>query len=186
MMPGGAVWLRVIAVMLASAVLIAWVVRPPPALVDAGHVSAYPRGSVTRVRLAASFDDPLRPHYRRSLLVAQLRESPRDLLSALQAAIRQELIAPVGQVTPVGVYLVHDDSGVYAFYDRDPLTGCRLDWVAAERHFEDHCSYSAYAANGQYLRGPAARSLDQFAVELSADGEVRVDVDAYHRGPEYR
>jgi hypothetical protein len=92
-------------------------------------------------------------------------------------------MSPVGRVRSVPIVLVRDDAGAaVAFYDRDPLTACRLDWRAAQRRFDDHCSYSAYRGDGDYLRGPATRDLDRFAVMIGDSGELVVDIDAYQRG----
>jgi hypothetical protein len=186
MLPRLFAWLRgwrVVCVVLAVGT-VSWLVQPAPAnYVAIGRVTDFPPGSVTHLRLPAAFDDPLRPHYRWGLPLAIGRDSTEQLLATIRLAVHQQLTPPVGQIAPVPIYLVREADGTLTvLYDRDPLTACRLDWAAAARRFEDRCSYSAYSSGGGYLRGPAARTMDRFAVVMLDSGELVVDLDAYQTG----
>jgi hypothetical protein len=105
------------------------------------------------------------------------------MFTAVRLALRQPLTPPPRRVTAVPIFLVRDAAGmVSVLYDRDPLTACRLDWLAGQRRFRDRCSLSAYGVTGSYLRGPATRDMDGFAVVTIADGQLAIDMGAYQMG----
>jgi hypothetical protein len=174
-------------VALFSLIVAGGLARPAPSrTVTVGRVDQYPPGSITHIWLPVGFDDPLRPHVRLALPRPAEWNAPEQALAAIQILSRQLLTPPVGRVAAVPIFLVRDTAGsVVAFYDRDPLTGCRLAWQAAARRFDDGCSFSAYQGDGGYLRGPATRDLDRFTVAMTESGELVVDIGSFQRGGEH-
>ena len=80
------------------------------------------------------------------------------------------------------IYMLWEDGAPLALSTRDPhgpyRGGCqdpRVRYDAASHHFIDPCGGSAYERDGSYVRGPSPRSLDRFAVRISA-GQVEIDV----------
>ncbi len=65
----------------------------------------------------------------------------------------------------VKFWLSNTDQGVYAIYKVCTHLGCLYNWVDQENKFICPCHGSQFQANGQYIQGPAPRSLDRFIVE---------------------
>ena len=79
--------------------------------------------------------------------------------------------APQGD--PIGKFwLVNTDEGPRALYMVCTHLGCLFKWVDANKRFECPCHGSKFTREGDYLEGPAPRSLDQFVVEVTQDGSV--------------
>ena len=128
--------------------------------VNLGPAVQFPPGSVTALELPAAFNDPM---YRLD---------------------GQHPPVPIGRVAPIPIFLVHDRAnGFFALYNRDTHSGCRLSWFEALQVFADPCHGARYTRTGEYRGGPAPRGLDRFAVELTAAGDVIVDISAYQQGP---
>lgn len=97
---------------------------------------------------------------------------------------RQRIQTPIGPVSPLQVYLVHDaESGLLALYAHDPYHSCTIGWSEDQQRFIDPCHGSYYMMDGTYIKGPAPRGLDRLAVEVTERGEVLVDLNAYRLGP---
>lgn len=74
-------------------------------------------------------------------------------------------------------FVTHAANGWAAYDSRTPhLTGCRVEWVDQNGRLEDPCSGSRFDALGRYTFGPALRRLDRYALEVTRDGRVLVDV----------
>ena len=69
-------------------------------------------------------------------------------------------------------WLSHSDEGVRALYVVCTHLGCLYKWSETNARFECPCHGSKFTANGDYIEGPAPRSLDQFVVEIVEDGAV--------------
>jgi cytochrome b6-f complex iron-sulfur subunit len=69
-------------------------------------------------------------------------------------------------------WLVQTDEGVKALYMVCTHLGCLYKWEASNNRFECPCHGSKFTAEGDYIEGPAPRSLDQFVVEVVQNGEV--------------
>lgn len=87
---------------------------------------------------------------------------------------------PPGSVTRVDAgkfYLVHHTDGLLAIYWRCTHLGCTVPWQPNLEGgiFACNCHGSKFAATGEFISGPAPRSLDLFPVEIDADGNVIVD-----------
>jgi cytochrome b6-f complex iron-sulfur subunit len=75
-------------------------------------------------------------------------------------------------------------TNVRALYQRCPHLGCRPNFCPSNYWFECPCHQSRYDRLGTKVRelGPAARSMDRFAVHVSA-GILSVDTSALSLGP---
>jgi len=85
---------------------------------------------------------------------------------------------------PIPVYVVNDPSaGFLALSHQDPHSGCPIEWKAAAQRFEDACLGSTYTQLGESVSGPASRGMDRYPVNVTEDGEVRIDVSRLQSGP---
>ena len=79
--------------------------------------------------------------------------------------------APQGD--PIGKFwLVNTETGPRALYMVCTHLGCLYKWVEANERFECPCHGSKFTREGEYIEGPAPRSLDQFVVEVQENGAV--------------
>ncbi|MEZ4673631.1 MAG: Rieske 2Fe-2S domain-containing protein [Caldilineaceae bacterium] len=69
-------------------------------------------------------------------------------------------------------WLVNTEDGVKAIYMVCTHLGCLYKWEASENRFKCPCHASQFTRTGDYIKGPAPRSLDQFVVEAIENGEV--------------
>lgn len=69
-------------------------------------------------------------------------------------------------------WLVNTEEGVKALYMVCTHLGCLYKWEASDNRFRCPCHGSEYTRTGDYITGPAPRSLDQFAVETIEQGET--------------
>jgi cytochrome b6-f complex iron-sulfur subunit len=64
--------------------------------------------------------------------------------------------------------------GVMAIYKVCTHLGCLYEWVPMTDRFECPCHGSKFAKTGDYLDGPARRSLDRFVIQaVAADGAIK-------------
>lgn len=83
-------------------------------------------------------------------------------------------------------WFVRSDDGVYAIYVVCTHLGCLFQWHATENRFICPCHGSQFSRTGEYLAGPAPRSLDFFVVRVvDAEGNVLAETppDADRNGP---
>ena len=100
------------------------------------------------------------------------------------AAVRDAAPAPV-YVSAGRFYLVrYDDAetGVLALYQRCTHLGCRVPFCSSSGWFECGCHESKYNVAGEWMRGPAPRGLDRFAVSVD-QGRLRVNTANVLPGP---
>lgn len=64
---------------------------------------------------------------------------------------------------------------IQAIYQVCTHLGCLIPFQPAENRFICPCHGSTFERNSDFVRGPAARNLDQFVVEVGADGSIVVD-----------
>lgn len=86
-------------------------------------------------------------------------------------------LPPQGTLPPdpniAGKYwLSHTEEGVKALYMVCTHLGCLYKWSESNQRFECPCHGSKFTAEGDYIEGPAPRSLDQFVVEVVENGTV--------------
>ena len=62
------------------------------------------------------------------------------------------------------IWLSNTDTGVIALYKVCTHLGCLYNWNNQEVKFICPCHGSQFQANGQYIHGPAPRSLDRFVI----------------------
>ena len=83
------------------------------------------------------------------------------------------------------LWLTHTETGVIALYKVCPHLGCLYGWSDQDFKFICPCHGSQYQYSGDYIQGPAPRSLDRFAIQIvdSLSGEVLADNSASDFGP---
>ena len=64
---------------------------------------------------------------------------------------------------------------IIAIYQVCTHLGCLIPFIQSENRFICPCHGSTFNRNSDYVRGPASRNLDQFAVETGGDGTITVD-----------
>ncbi|HEX6291351.1 MAG TPA: ubiquinol-cytochrome c reductase iron-sulfur subunit [Herpetosiphonaceae bacterium] len=72
--------------------------------------------------------------------------------------------------------------GVQAIYQVCTHLGCLIPFQKAENRFICPCHGSTFERNSDYVRGPAARNLDQFVLEVGGDGTIVVDTGKRRQG----
>ena len=78
----------------------------------------------------------------------------------------------------VKLWLSNTEQGVLAIYKVCTHLGCLYNWNSQEGKFICPCHGSQFQADGEYIRGPASRSLDRFVLQIvSPDGEVLAETD---------
>lgn len=83
-------------------------------------------------------------------------------------------------------WFVRSEEGVYAIYVVCTHLGCLFQWRPTENRFICPCHGSQFSRTGEYLAGPAPRSLDFFVVRVvDAQGNVLAETppDANGKGP---
>ena len=78
----------------------------------------------------------------------------------------------------VKVWLANTEQGVVALYKVCTHLGCLYNWDNQENKFICPCHGSEFQNDGEYIRGPAPRSLDRFTVQvLDSQGQVIAETD---------
>lgn len=82
--------------------------------------------------------------------------------------------APPENFAKVKFWLTNTDAGVLALYKVCTHLGCLYNWNSQENKFICPCHGSQFDKNGNYIAGPAPRSLDRFAIQAvdPTTGEV--------------
>ena len=80
----------------------------------------------------------------------------------------------------VKLWLSNTDQGVVGLYKVCTHLGCLYNWNGQENRFICPCHGSQFEANGDYIAGPAPRSLDRFVIQIvdPASGEVLTEAAA--------
>jgi cytochrome b6-f complex iron-sulfur subunit len=84
---------------------------------------------------------------------------------------------PMGSVNWVMAgrfYIVRNEAGLLAIYQKCTHLGCSVPWAEAEGQFHCPCHGSLYNQVGEVIGGPAPRPMDIFPVKIQ-NGEVWVD-----------
>ena len=73
------------------------------------------------------------------------------------------------------VWIVREESGIYAVFAKCTHLGCTPRWQASENKFKCPCHGSGFFKTGLNFEGPAPRPLDRFKVSVGEDGQLVVD-----------
>ncbi len=80
----------------------------------------------------------------------------------------------VNRISAGRFFLIRDENGVMALWQKCTHLGCAVPWVEAEGQFHCPCHGSLFNRHGEVVGGPAPRPMDRFAVSVE-DGDVKVD-----------
>jgi cytochrome b6-f complex iron-sulfur subunit len=79
----------------------------------------------------------------------------------------------------VKMWVSNTPEGLYALYKVCPHLGCLYGWNDQEFKFICPCHGSQYEKNGDYILGPAPRSLDRFVIRIEDEtGNVLAETPA--------
>lgn len=79
----------------------------------------------------------------------------------------------------VKLWLSNSEKGLVGIYKVCTHLGCLYNWNTQENKFICPCHGSQFELDGEYIRGPAPRSLDRFVVQVvDQDGNVLAETDA--------
>ena len=85
--------------------------------------------------------------------------------------------APIAEASGKFWWVNIENEGPKAIYMVCTHLGCLYKWVGERGRFECPCHGSKFTREGDYIEGPAPRSLDHFVV-IEANGEYAVDTGA--------
>ena len=74
-----------------------------------------------------------------------------------------------------GVWIVREETGMYALIAVCTHLGCSPNWLAAEEKFKCPCHGSGFYQSGINFEGPAPRPLERAKISLASDGQVLID-----------
>ena len=84
---------------------------------------------------------------------------------------------------PQGRFYVTNAGGhLFALSQKCPHLGCRVPFCESSGRFECGCHGSVYDLGGEWIKGPAPRGLDRFALTLEGD-VLQVDTGQLTEGP---
>jgi cytochrome b6-f complex iron-sulfur subunit len=74
--------------------------------------------------------------------------------------------SPPANYPKVKLWISNTDAGVIALYKVCTHLGCLYNWNNQENKFICPCHGSQFEADGDYILGPAPRSLDRFVIQV--------------------
>jgi cytochrome b6-f complex iron-sulfur subunit len=78
----------------------------------------------------------------------------------------------------VKLWMANTAEGIVAIYKVCTHLGCLYGWNNQENKFICPCHGSQFEKDGEYITGPAPRSLDRFVIQIfSEDGELIAETD---------
>jgi len=80
-----------------------------------------------------------------------------------------------------GVFMVRDDTEIYALSTVCTHLGCTPNWLDTEGKFKCPCHGSGFYISGINFEGPAPRPLERFRIVLAEDGQILVDKTKVYR-----
>jgi cytochrome b6-f complex iron-sulfur subunit len=83
----------------------------------------------------------------------------------------------------VKLWLANTDEGVYALYKVCTHLGCLYNWNSQENKFICPCHGSQFELTGEFIQGPAPRSLDRFAIQAVDPDSEQVLAEALDGSP---
>lgn len=94
--------------------------------------------------------------------------------SVVAGKLAEFTVNSVNRISAGRFFLVRDENGVMALWQKCTHLGCAVPWVEAEGQFHCPCHGSLYNKHGEVIGGPAPRPMDRFPVTIK-DGDVVVD-----------
>ncbi|MCG8352677.1 MAG: Rieske 2Fe-2S domain-containing protein [Chloroflexales bacterium] len=91
-------------------------------------------------------------------------------------------VVKVSNLRPVADNSTVGAQGIMAIYQVCTHLGCLVPYDSGEKRFICPCHGSTFERDSEYVRGPAPRSMDQFAVTVADDGTITVDTGKRHAG----
>lgn len=73
------------------------------------------------------------------------------------------------------VWIVRDDTGIFAILAICTHLGCTPNWLPSERKFKCPCHGSGFTMDGVNFEGPAPRPLERLKIALGPDGRIVID-----------
>lgn len=73
------------------------------------------------------------------------------------------------------IFVFYDSKGIYSISSICTHLGCNVGWKPDQERFECPCHGSIFFKDGKVKEGPAPRSLEWYAIELKADGDLVVN-----------
>jgi cytochrome b6-f complex iron-sulfur subunit len=107
-----------------------------------------------------------------------LDEQPELTAAGKFYAVKVENLPPVEDGGVAG----HEGTGIAALYQVCTHLGCLVPFDGGQNRFICPCHGSTFERNGDYVLGPAPRSMDQFEVAVDDDGVVVVDTGKKRTG----
>ena len=98
-----------------------------------------------------------------------------------EAALPDPTAPPLPDTTGKFWLVNTEDAGPKALYMVCTHLGCLYKWEASNGRFECPCHGSKFTREGNYIEGPAPRSLDHFDITIE-DGQVVVDTGSRSLG----
>ena len=74
-------------------------------------------------------------------------------------------------------WISNSEQGVVALYNVCVHLGCLYGWQPVTNRFECPCHGSKFQKTGQYIEGPAPRSLDQFQMSMVVNGDTTAQTE---------
>ncbi len=81
-------------------------------------------------------------------------------------------VARVAQSPGTAENPTEEQDAIIAIYQVCTHLGCLIPYIESENRFICPCHGSTFERNSGYVRGPAGRNLDQFAVEVDGDNVI--------------
>jgi cytochrome b6-f complex iron-sulfur subunit len=88
--------------------------------------------------------------------------------------IEEFTINSVNRILAGRFFIVRNESGLLALWQKCTHLGCAVPWVEEEGQFHCPCHGSLFSREGEVLGGPAPRPMDTFPVSIRS-GDVWVD-----------
>jgi cytochrome b6-f complex iron-sulfur subunit len=107
-----------------------------------------------------------------------------EVVVGAQVPVRSQIVAEAGALyVPAGRFWLVDspDGDLVAIYQKCTHLGCRVPYCSSSHWFECPCHNSVFDGVGEYVSGPAPRSLDRFPVRTTNDVVV-VDTSTFVEG----
>ncbi len=84
------------------------------------------------------------------------------------------------------VWVIRDDTGVYALWSRCTHLGCTPNWFPADQRFRCPCHGSNFNNQGDVIAGPAPKPLWRCSVDVTPEGDLVIDKSQMENRPGFR